>query len=519
MVSIDKLGEGIMNLRVEDSREVDEGDTWDEVNMNGMKNLKIKDLVKPANEGGSSEDLVNMDNLGEYAQTVKTSMKFMELLRQNTWAEITSKLEEGEFLDSNEVKNEMIQDYGAPMEIIGFDVNALYPSLDWGNTEKIIWESIMDSNIQWDEVDIMEGCRYIALNWDGDKCRTSSLRRILPVRRARTGVRPGLRGAGPLGPEVHDQEQWKFPDVVITEEERREVIATVVAIAVKELFSNHLYTFGNKIYRQSSGGAIGLRATCAIARVTMNVWDKLWRGKLKDLNLRQEVYTRYMDDGRSLIHPVRPGWRIDDDGKLKFKVEWEQDDKNFSPTERTKKVLEGSMKGVMEGIELTMETKEDFGGEWLPTLDVNLAIDERNRLKFNYYEKPTSSNLTLQKNTAMEQNTLVGILSNEVMRRMLNIGGETSSQARWDALDNYAVKLLTSGFSLEQTRKIILSGLKGYEGKIQRRKLEMAPLYRTSEESGPSRTRKKLLGKSTWFKGSNGGGKKNDKINGGGKNS
>ena len=198
----------------------------------------------------------------------------------------------------------------------------------------------------------MEGCRYIALNWDGDKCRTSSLRRILPVRRARTGVRPGLRGAGPLGPEVHDQEQWKFPDVVITEEERREVIATVVAIAVKELFSNHLYTFGNKIYRQSSGGAIGLRATCAIARVTMNVWDKLWRGKLKDLNLRQEVYTRYMDDGRSLIHPVRPGWRIDDDGKLKFKMEWEQEDKNISSTERTKKVLEGSMKGVMEGIEL-----------------------------------------------------------------------------------------------------------------------------------------------------------------------
>ena len=30
MVSMDKLGEGIMNLRVEDSREVDKGDTRDE---------------------------------------------------------------------------------------------------------------------------------------------------------------------------------------------------------------------------------------------------------------------------------------------------------------------------------------------------------------------------------------------------------------------------------------------------------------------------------------------------------
>ena len=68
-----------------------------------------------------------MDNLGEYKGTIKTSMNFMELLRQNTWSEIMSNPKEGELLDSNEVRNEMIQDYGAPMEIIGFDVNALYP--------------------------------------------------------------------------------------------------------------------------------------------------------------------------------------------------------------------------------------------------------------------------------------------------------------------------------------------------------------------------------------------------------
>ena len=123
-------------------------------------------------------------------------------------------------------------------------------------------------------------------------------------------------------------------------------------------------------------------------------------------------------------------------------------------------------------------------------------------------EKPTCSNLTLQKTSAMEQNTMVGILSNEVMRRMLNIGGGTSLKARLDALDNYAVKLLTSGFSLEQTRRIILSGVRGYEGKVRRRELEMTPLYRTSEESGSSRARKKILGKSTWFKGGKEGKKK-----------
>ena len=57
-----------------------------------------------------------------------------------------------------------------------------------------------------------------------------------------------------MGSEPHDQEQWRFPEVTIKEEEKREVIATVVAIATKVLFSNHLYTFSNKVYRQKSDG-------------------------------------------------------------------------------------------------------------------------------------------------------------------------------------------------------------------------------------------------------------------------
>ena len=66
---------------------------------------------------------------------------------------------------------------------------------------------------------------------------------------------------------------------------------------------------------------------------------------------------------------------------------------------------------------------------------------------------------------------------------------------------NYAVKILTSGYSVEQTRRIILSGLRGYEAKVRRRTDEGVPLYRTSEDSGTSRAKKKILGKSTWFKG------------------
>ena len=242
----------------------------------GTGSDQVGECHEPANSSWGPSD----------GKPVKTTINFMKKLREWTWSDITNRVPKGEYLDSTEVRPEMIQDFEAPMELIGCDVNALYPSLDWDTAELVVKNAIMESDIRWENIDILEGCRYIALNWDGPKCRKSKLARILPVRRAKTGVRPGVRGEGPMGPTVHDQEQWRFPDVVITEEERKEVIATVVAIATKVLFSNHLYSFGGKVYRQTEGGAIGLRAICAIARVTMNTWDNLWNKRILELNLK-----------------------------------------------------------------------------------------------------------------------------------------------------------------------------------------------------------------------------------------
>ena len=481
-----------------------------------MKDGSTKDVVK--NNNNDEEDLVtkmdevmkikdmsnNMMDEDEALKTTKVTVGCMNKLRERRWSEILKATPEGGWVDSKEVSQEMIQDFSKPLEVIGWDVNALYPSLDWETTERVVKDAVLNSSIKWEDVDIMEGCRFIALNLSAEECRKSSLARILPVRRAKTGVRPGVKGAGPMGAEPHDQEQWRFPEVTITEEERIEVIATVVAIATKVLFSNHLYTFAGKVYRQKSGGAIGHRATCAIARVTMNTWDLLWTKKMKELNLKKEVYTRYMDDGRTLMYPIRPGWRFMD-GQVRFCKEWEAEDLSLTTTCRTMRVLEGTMKDVLQGLEMTMETREDFDGKWLPTLDVSLAMSERNRLMFKHFEKPTSSNLTMQSRSAMEQNTKIGIMGNEVIRRLLNSGGAIGNNERWEALDGYAVKLLTSGYTLEVTRRIILSGIRGFEAKVKRREQGGIPLYRTAAESGKSRNRKKIIGKSTWFKKPGGG--------------
>ena len=46
-----------------------------------------------------------------------------------------------------------------------------------------------------------------------------------------------------------------------------------------------------------------------------------------------------------------------------------------------------------------------------------------------------------------------------------------------------------------------MSGIRGYRNKIERRKREGQPLYRHAKKTLASRVKKKLLGKTRWFKG------------------
>ena len=64
-------------------------------------------------------------------------------------------------------------------------------------------------------------------------------------------------------------------------------------------------------------------------------------------------------------------------------------------------------------------------------------------------------------------------------------------------MDDYAKKLRTSGWSKELTRRIILNGIKGYEGKQRRCKTQDRELHRSSKDSQGARAKKNFLGRAT----------------------
>ena len=270
-------------------------------------------------------------------------------------------------------KNEDIQNFEVKMVIIGCDVEALYPSLEIDECCKVVEEEVMRSTITWGDIDYLEGARFIALHRSTEYCRNHELRKVLPVRRRRTGSKPGITGKGPLGAERGDTEQWHFPKVKLTERQKRLIIAEVIKIIAEVMFKNHLYTFGGQVFKQKQGGHIGLRGTCAIARLTMCHWDRKWKNMIEENKVKVEAYMRYMDNGRALLHPLRHGWHWNN-GELRYTKRWEEEDRTLSGLEITRRALEASFQEVFTSLRFTTKAGEG-SEEWLPTLDIKLRVE------------------------------------------------------------------------------------------------------------------------------------------------
>ena len=104
----------------------------------------------------------------------------------------------------------------------------------------------------------------------------------------------------------------------------------------------------------------------------------------------------------------------------------------------------------------TMETQEDFPSGWLATLDTDLMVTENNRVEYNFYEKPMSSNMVVQKSSAMDENSKMKILANDLTRRLLNTSESLGMNAKVKVVDMYSQKLTNSGYRVDQVRRIVI---------------------------------------------------------------
>ena len=107
-----------------------------------------------------------MDTIDDQGRVMITASA-MRALRRHKW-EILMRwdpTDKDRIITASEALPEDVQDRSLPMIVIGSDVVNLYPSLDIQKIVGLVKQSLMDTTIEWEEVDYLEGARYIALNW------------------------------------------------------------------------------------------------------------------------------------------------------------------------------------------------------------------------------------------------------------------------------------------------------------------------------------------------------------------
>ena len=149
---------------------------------------------------------------------------------------------------------------------------------------------------------------------------------------------------------------------------------------------------------------------------------------------------------------------------------WELEDEKETLLSIRVKALQESMKGLASYLQFTNKTGNDYADGGLPTLDTNLIVGSNNQILYKYYEKPTTTITTVRMSTAMAENPKMQCLANDLVRRLLNTKEDIPSSYRAEVVDRYRTILLTSGHNLDQTRKILSNGMKGYVAKVGRRK-------------------------------------------------
>ena len=410
--------------------------------------------------------------------------------------------DEEEFLSQDELKlsqrsqNKQYNKDG----IIGADVKSLFPSMKSKITSRLVSEAVLESDIMFEGIDYKEVVTYLSMNLSDFEMQKSKIRHLLPRKKGKRGPKAKVTGESATAAVSSHDKHWVYPRLTFTDSEKRILLGKALEVATYTLFTNHLYQFGGKYYRQTDGAPIGVRASMSASRVVMGIFDKRLKKIMKDNNLIVKTRLRYVDDLRLVMGLLREGWRWIGD-RMVFRMCWQKE-------ERTEKVdLEmktaGEMKKIMDSIfsnlQFEMETPKMFENNRLPTLDFEMYT-LREKIVYSYYQKPVAKKTLILRKSALGENVKVSSLTQNMIRRMKNTSEDVPDEERRKIVDNFYWQLKISGYSDEQSRKIIKAGLIGYEKLLLKCKQGNAKLHRSAEEGWETRKKKKLLGKSNWFK-------------------
>ena len=389
---------------------------------------------------------------------------------------------------------EKVQDFSKQPILVGGDVVALYPSMDVTATAQLSAQAVLESDILVTGVNFKLLAIYLFLVLGPVTMIDIGLSNCIPTRLWKSDAK-ALSGA-----MNRDMNNWQLDIDSVTYLEKKKMIAQMIKIGNLVTMESTCYSFGGEIYRQTTGAGIGLRSSACLAKVTMGLCDVKWAKIQAMWSFQAMMFVRYVDDLRIFCYPIKRGWRWTEQG---WKFDLHYKDVRDEET-RTQEEVCKSLNSLMNFLSFTAETQKDFSNKMLPTLDVQIRVEENGKLFFKHFSKPTNNNITIQRGTALSQEIIFSSLRQELIRRLKNTCMEASSNERVSIVEDFIQIMINSGHMFSYIKAIVLQALTKYTYLVERSKLNPSnerflPLYREQEFRREERIMLKYIEPMVWF--------------------
>ena len=177
----------------------------------------------------------------------------------------------------------------------------------------------------------------------------------------------------------------------------------------------------------------------------------------------------------------------------------------LTDTQRTTAELVKAMNSLIEFIQFEGEDGSMFENSRLPTLDVEIWVcEESNTVKHSFFEKPTCPNRVVQKDTALNEESVRSTLVQETVRRLKSCSRNLPIEEKQLILSKFAQKMRNSGFSLASCQYVLVHGVTKYNEMVRCSELpaddqKYKPLYSSSKYNVANRKLHKMLAKTSWY--------------------
>ena len=375
--------------------------------------------------------------------------------------------------------------------IIGsMDVKALYPSIDIDFAVEKCVEMINKSEVKFEKVNTEELGLYLSLTMSVEERRKLGIEDFCPKRK-RTGKNPTITGCGTKDNKEERWECWLKPERTPENEEIKKMVAEALGIAMKTILKKHIFRFNEEIRKQSSGGAIGVKAAGDIAALFMCWWDKEFLKKVNETLRELNLYLRYVDD-EYIICEVIPE---------------NEENRDQEKDERTMKELQKIGNQIHPSIQVTVDYPSNNTNGRMPVLDTEHWLEEverngakRVQVMHSHYSKPMANTYVIHKDSAISGRSKRNILTADLVRGMRNVSTLCTTAERNEKIQFFMSRMQHSGYDTKDRINVYRAAKKKYNEMLRKDSEGITPLYREKNWNRVERVKEKEMKKKSWYK-------------------